>query len=131
MERGSTKHGPVHDEEMEKEVEPIVRDAHQPGRTEEWRETEPVDDPRELYEAEGVPPPGQEDIDLRSELARLLTRDEFPIDRAALLSILDEKGATEALVARVSELPEDQRFPNTHELLTAVGLSHPEEELGR
>ncbi len=130
MERGSTKHGPLHDDELAHETEDMVRGTPQLDHTEEWRETEPVDDPRELFE--GTDALSDEDaIELRSELARLLTRDELPVDRAALLAILDDKDATAPLVGLVSSrLPEGQRYHSTPELLEALGLAHLEDEPG-
>jgi len=128
MERGSTKHGPLHDEELAHETEAMVRGTPQPDHTEEWREAEPVDDPRELFEGTDALS-GQDAIELRSELARLLTHDEFPVDRAALLAILDAKDATPSLVGLVSSrLPGGQRYHSTPELLEALGLAHVEEE---
>ena len=130
MERGSTKHGPLHDEELAHETEAMVRGTPQPDHTEEWREAEPLDDPRELFEGTDALS-DQDAIELRSELARLLTRDEFPVDRAALLAILDDKDATPPLVGLVSNrLPEGPRYHGTPELLEALGLAHVEEEPG-
>lgn len=130
MERGSTKHGPLHDEELAHETEAMVRGTPQPDHTEEWRETEPLDDPRELFEGTDALS-DQDAIELRSELARLLTRDEFPVDRAALLAILDDKGATAPLAGLVSSrLPDGPRYQGTPELLEALGLAHVEEEPG-
>jgi len=128
MERGSTKHGPLHDEELAHETEAMVRGAPQPDHTEEWRESEPVDDPRELFEGEDALT--EEDaIELRSELARLLTRDEFPLDRDGLLAILDDKNATPALTAFVRQrLPEGGRYQNTRDILAALDLARVEEE---
>ncbi len=130
MERGSTKHGPLHDEELAHETEAMVRGAPKPDHTAEWRESEPVDDPRELFEGEEAL--SEEDaIELRSELARLLTHDEFPVDRDGMLAILDDKGATPALVELVRRrLPDGERYHSTRELLEAVGLAHVEEEPG-
>jgi len=128
MERGSTKHGPLHDDRLAQETEGMVRDAPQPARTEEWREPEPVDDPRELFDAQTAGPSGQDEIDQRSELARLLTRDEFPLGRASLLDILDAKGASQALVTRAAGLPPGDQYRSTHEILAALGISHPEEQ---
>jgi hypothetical protein len=130
MERGNTKHGPLHDEELQHETEAMVRGAPQPDHTEEWREAEPVDDPRELFEGE-VALSEEDAIEMRSELARLLTRDEFPLDREDLLAILDDKDATASLIALVRErLPERERYRNTHELLEALGMADLEEEHG-
>ncbi len=130
MERGSTKHGPLHDEELQHETEAMVRGAPKPDHTAEWREAEPVDDPRELFEGEDALS-DEDAIELRSDLARLLTRDEFPVGREDLLAILDGKDATPALIALVREgLPERGRYHSTHELLEALGLAHLEEEPG-
>ena len=130
MERGNTKHGPQRDDELAKETEDLVRADPQPAHTEEWREPEPVDDPRELFEADAAAVTEQEAIELRSELARLLTRDEFPLARHDLLALLDERDASAALVERVSALPGRQRFHSTHELLEALGLAHVEDDSG-
>ncbi len=130
MERGSTKHGPLHDEELAHETKAMVRGAPEPDHTAEWRESEPLDDPRELFEGEAALAE-EDDIELRSELARLLSRDEFPVDRDGLLTILDDKGATPALVELVRRrLPDGERYHSTRELLEAVGLAHVEDEPG-
>ena len=128
MERGNTKHGPRRDAELAQETEGLVRAAPQEARTEEWREPEPVDDQRELFEAETAAPTEDEAIELRSELARQLTRDEFPLSRHDLLAILDRNGGSQALVSRVSALPGRPRYHSTHELLEALGLAHPEKD---
>jgi hypothetical protein len=128
MERGNTKHGPLRDDELAQETEGLVGAEPQVGRSEEWREPEPLDDPRELFEAEDAAVTEEEAIELRSELARLLTRDEFPLTRHALLEVLDAKDASQALVARVSTLPGRPHYQSTHELIDALGLAHAEDE---
>jgi len=56
---------------------------------------------------------------------------EFPVDRAGLLAILDDKDATPALVDLVrSRLPEGERHHSTRELLEALGLARVEKEPG-
>ena len=47
MERGSDKHGPRLDEEMEREVQSIEKGAPVPSRVEPHREVEPVDEEEE------------------------------------------------------------------------------------
>ena len=49
MERGSDKHGPRVDEELEHELQGMLK-ANRPTRAEEWRDPEPPadDDPAEL-----------------------------------------------------------------------------------
>jgi hypothetical protein len=129
MERGNTKHGPQRDDELAHETEGLVRAEPQEGRSEEWREPEPVDDQRELFQADTTATlPEDEAIELRSELARQLTRGEFPLGRHDLLAILDQQGGSQALVARVSALPGRPRYHSTHEVLEALGLAHPEED---
>jgi hypothetical protein len=127
MERGNTKHGAQRDDELARETEDLVRANPQLSYTEEGRETEPVDDPRGLFEAEDAALTEDEAIELRSELARLLTRDEFPLARHALLAILDAKDASPALVERVSAMPGRPHYQSTHELIEALGLAHAED----
>jgi hypothetical protein len=43
MERGSTKHGPLKDDNLKHDVEPMVRSAG-PAHVEEWRDPEPPAD---------------------------------------------------------------------------------------
>jgi hypothetical protein len=129
MERGNTKHGAQRDDELAQETEDLVRGDPQEARSEEWREPEPVDDQRELFQADTTATPSEDEaIDLRSELARQLTRDEFPLGRHDLLAILDRNGGSPALVARVSALPGRSRYHSTHELLAALGIAHPEQD---
>ena len=68
MERGNTKHGPAHDQEMAHETEGMVRGSANRARGEEWRETEPVEvavppagrrfaSPHDVMEALGINSP--------------------------------------------------------------------------
>lgn len=125
MERGNTKHGPVHDEELAHETEGMTRGSAQRGHVEEWREPEPVED--------SVPtpsrrPPGQDEQDIidRSELARVMTRDVFPATRETLLRKLADSDAPRGVVDRVSTLTPGRRFGSVHEVLEALGITSPE-----
>ncbi len=128
MERGNTKHGPVHDQEMAHETEGLVRGGAHGTHAEEWREPEPVDD--------GIPPvrrgdganpqPSGRDYELRHELARVLTRDWFPADRDAVLSRLADSDAPPDLTERVSALPAGARFDRPRDVLVALGINSPE-----
>jgi hypothetical protein len=127
MERESTKHGPVRDDELKHETEALRRGEPRRPHIEEWREVEP---------AEGIPAAERRapetdvrearEIALRSELARLLTRDEFPADRDALLARLDEADASAALVARVAGLDAGRSFASAHEVMVTLGINAPE-----
>lgn len=122
MERGSTKHGQAHDDEMAHETEGMTRGAAQRSHTEEWREPEPVED--------SVPSPGRQppdpDVVDRSELARVMTRDVFPATRETLLRKLADSDAPQDLTDRVATLTPGQRFDGVHEVLAALGIASPE-----
>ena len=128
MERGNTKHGPAHDQEMARETQGLVHgDAHR-AHAEEWREPEPA--------SEGFPPvrrgdganprPQGRDFELRNELARVLTRDSFPAGRDAVLARLRDSDAPQDLTERVSALPGDARFDTPRDVLVALGINSPE-----
>jgi hypothetical protein len=128
MERGNTKHGPLHDEEMAHETESMLRGAPQRAHAEEWREVEPLDgaDPVVARPEGARPQPAGRDIELRSELARTLTRDAFPADRDALRGRLADADASSDLIARVADLPAGHQFGDVHEVLEALGINSPE-----
>ncbi len=128
MERGSTKHGPVRDHEMAHEVAGMTRGTPQPARSEEWRQTEPMDgaDPAVVRSERAISDPAGHDIELRSELARILTRGAFPAGREALIGILADADASRDLIERVSLLPGGLQFASAHEVLEALGISSPE-----
>ncbi|MFC8302596.1 hypothetical protein ACFUCV_02810 [Specibacter sp. NPDC057265] len=52
-ERGSTKHGPHLDDEMQHETQGMVR-GNQPAHAEEWRETEPFPDETDSAEVQNA-----------------------------------------------------------------------------
>lgn len=128
MERGNTKHGPAHDQEMAHETEGLVRGGVHGTHAEEWREPEPVD--------EGVPPvrrgdganpePSGRDYELRHELARVLTRDWFPADRDAVVARLADSEAPRDLVDRVAARPGSESYENPRDVLVALGINSPE-----
>jgi hypothetical protein len=124
MERGNTKHGPVQDEEMAHETDRMVHGVPKPGHAEEWRDIEPVDD--------ALPPvrrgdgPSGTEFELRTELARLMTRDWFPADRDALLGRLADRDAAEDVTGVVTGLSAGRRFDSAHDVLVALGLNSPE-----
>lgn len=127
MERGNTKHGPTRDREMAREIERMVRGGPKPAHVAEWRETEPVEDAvPPLRRGGGNPGPDIRDIELRSELARLLTKDLFPVGRDALLVRLEDAAASPDLAERVAALPKGRRFATGHDVMVALGISSPE-----
>jgi len=130
MERGSSKHSPRVDEEMEHEVEGMMT-AERPTRAEEWREAEPAGedqaDPGRLGEpADRQPgtPPGMtnEDIELRSELAEHLPRSVFPADESALLAHLVDTNAPDRLQQLVRQLPSGRMYDHVGAVVRELGL---------
>jgi hypothetical protein len=128
MERGNTKHGPLQDDKLARETQGMVRGAPQRPHSEEWREVEPMDgaDPT-ASRPDGLGAlPGGRDIQLRNELARILTRDTFPVARDELCDRLEAADASADLTDRVSELPADGPFRDVHQVLEALGINSPE-----
>jgi hypothetical protein len=131
MERGSNKHSPRVDEQLEHEVEGMMR-AERPTRAEEWREAEPAGedqpDPGEFgapADRQGGAPPGMtpEEVELRSELAAALTRAAFPNDESGLLGHLVDSGAPDRLRDLVRRLPSGRVYGNVGEVFDALGYS--------
>jgi hypothetical protein len=130
MERGSSKHSPRVDEEMEHEVQGMMR-AERPTRAEEWKEPEPAGedqpDPGRLGEPEDrqpAPPPGMtpEEVTLRRDLAAALTRGAFPNDESGLLGHLVDTDAPDRLRDLVRRLPSGRLFENVGEVFEALGF---------
>lgn len=127
MERESTKHGPLQDDALKHETEALVRGEPRRPHIEEWREVEPAEDIPAVERQAPAPDEAEaEDIALRSELARLLTKDEFPAGRDALVAVLEDKDASAALVERVARMGTDRRFTGAHEVMVALGINAPE-----
>jgi uncharacterized protein DUF2795 len=124
----STKHSPRIDEELEHEMQGMLR-SDRPTRAEEWRDVEPV--------AEGDP-----DIDIdpagtlvggtpvgmdadavvrRAELARWLDRADFPSDGPALVEAARDHRAPDAVVAELERLPEGQTYERIGDVVRALG----------
>ena len=128
MERGNTKHGPLQDDKLARQTQGMVRGAPQRAHLEEWREVEPMDgaDPSADRPDGAASRPGGRDIQLRNELARILTRADFPADRDELCDCLSTADASQELTERVSALPDDQQFRDVHHVLAALGINSPE-----
>lgn len=128
MERGNSKHGPLHDEELARETEGMVRGQPQRAHAEEWRETEPVDGALPpIHRAGGADPrPSGRDLELRTEFARLMTRDKFPARREAVLRRLTDADAAPDLIDKVMTLPPGSEYATPHDALVALGINSPE-----
>jgi Protein of unknown function (DUF2795) len=127
MERGSDKHGPRLDEQLEHEDEPIVRSG-QPPHTEEWRETEPFEDEHVDLNVPGDEAPGAPpgmtaaDVERRSEIARWLEPHKFPSDRDTIVGYLQQEGAPDEVVDAIATLPAGRTFSQTGDVVRALGI---------
>jgi hypothetical protein len=130
MERGSDKHSPRLDEELDREVEGMMR-AERPTRAEEWKEPEPAGedqpDPGRLGEPadrQPAPPPGMtnEEVELRSQLATHVHRTVFPTDVSGLLDALIDTEAPDTLRQLVRQLPTGRVYDTLADVLAALGL---------
>lgn len=124
MERESTKHGPLQDEELKRETEAMERSTSaQRPHVEEWREVEPAGD---IPADRRQPDPEADAIMLRSELARVLTSDDFPARRDAVAARLEDADVPAALTDAVARLDPHQRFASAREVMVALGINAPE-----
>ena len=116
MERGSNKHGPRLDEQLDREVESVVRGTAG-GRAEEWREAEPSgeDQPAVTLDPEG------DEREQLSRLGRYINRSALPGDRAALRRSADENEAPDDILAQLDRLPADREFRTVSEVWSALG----------
>ena len=122
MERGNTKHGPAHDEQLAHETRAMTQGSAQRAHAEEWREAEPMG--TDVPSPERTPP--DTDVRDRSELARIMTKDVFPATRETLLRRLADSDAPAELTERAGTLAPGRRFGGVHEVLEALGIASPE-----
>jgi hypothetical protein len=126
MERRSTKHGPQRDDQLKHESQSMERGAPQRPHVEEWREVEPAGDVPVAERRRPGHDQAAGDIALRSELARILSRGDFPADRDTLLDRLSDADAPAELVARLTRVTVDRPFASAHEVMVALGINEPE-----
>ncbi|WNV75093.1 DUF2795 domain-containing protein [Geodermatophilus sp. DSM 44513] len=124
----STKHNPRVDEELEHEVQGMLKGRHA-TRAEEWREVEPQaeGDPDIDSDPEGTlmggTPEGM-DADAvvrRAELARWLVRADFPNDGPALVEAALDHRAPDAVVEELGRLPEGETYERIGDVVRALG----------
>jgi hypothetical protein len=132
MERQSNLHSPRIDDEMEHEVESLLRGAPVESRIDESRvkedagEGEPVPQSlvTELPDAEAGDEAGgglsHGDVAARSELAIHLRPSIFPATRDDVLACAEEEHAPEHVVGQLRVLP-DGEFGNVQEVWEALG----------
>jgi len=131
MERGSSKHGPRVDEQMDREVSGTVQ-GMAGARAEEWRDPEPAGEDQPDTGSAPTHDPGDfragtpkgmtpGDVEERSRLGRYLTLSALPGDRDALLRNARENEAPADILAELDRLPPDIQFRTVSEVWAALG----------
>lgn len=124
----STKHNPRLDEELEHEMQGMLK-AERQTRAEEWREVEPaaegdpdVDTDPSGTLVGGTPVGTNADaVVARAELARWLDRADFPSTGPALVEAALDHRATDAVVAELRRLPEGETYERIGDVVRALG----------
>ncbi|MEE1941183.1 DUF2795 domain-containing protein [Streptomyces sp. TRM 70361] len=126
---GKNKTGSVRDDELKQEMEGELR-AGRSTRMEEEHELQPSgEDQPDVDRAPnttltGGTPPGmnQNDVEVRSELARHLGKEIYPADRDTILETLRQNNAPDRLVDLAGRLPAGQEFQNVQDIVQVLGL---------
>ena len=124
----STKHSPRVDEELEHEIQGMLKGEHA-TRAEEWREVEPIAEGDPDITANpagtlvgGVPVGMTEDaVVARAELARWLDRADFPSDGPALVEAALDHRAPDAVVEELERLPQGETYERIGDVVRALG----------
>jgi hypothetical protein len=124
----STKHSARVDDELEHEIEGMVRGNHA-TRAEEWRDPEPVAEGDPDIDADpsgtlvGGTPVGMdaEAVEARAELARWLDRADFPSSGADLVEAARDHRAPDAVVTELERLPAGTTFERIGDVVRALG----------
>ena len=124
----STKHSARVDEELEHEIQGMLKGEHA-TRAEEWREVEPVAEGEPDIDADpsgtlvgGVPVGMTPDaVVARTELARWLDRADFPSSGSDLVEAARDHRAPDAVVAELERLPDRESFERIGDVVRALG----------
>ena len=124
----STKHNPRVDEELEHEIQGMLK-AERATRAEEWREVEPVAEGDPDISADpagtlvGGTPVGMDAdaVVARAELARWLDRADFPATGVELVEAARDHRAPDAVVAELAKLPEGDSYERIGDVVRALG----------
>lgn len=130
MQRGSDKHGPLRDEQMEHEVQGLEK-GEKSSHAEAWKDPEPSGEDQPDVDMvpdgtlSGGTPAGMSDADVegRSNLAGYLGKSVYPAERDDLLRVAEDNNAPDAVLGELRALPEGTRFANVNEVWEALGRS--------
>ena len=124
----STKHSPRVDEELEHEMQGMLK-AQRGTRAEEWREVEPSAEGDPDIDADpagtlvGGTPVGMDAdaVVARAELARWLDRADYPNSGSGLVEAARDHRAPDAVVAELEKLPADDTYERIGDVVRALG----------
>lgn len=121
MQRGSDKHGPVADEQLKDEVEPLEQGAPGSARVEEFRDPEAAGDREPEPDARLT----VDNAELRSTIARWLHRVDYPASKDTLVAEAERNNAPMDVIDVLRRLPGDV-YENVQQIWIALGGA-PEE----
>jgi hypothetical protein len=127
VERGSDKHSPRLDEELDHETRSIQQGSPVESRVEEHREQEgpgedqPTPDARLRGGRATAASLDLDDAETRADIARFLTPSTFPADRETLLADAEGNQAPEEVLERIRALPAGRAFENVQDVWGALG----------
>jgi Protein of unknown function (DUF2795) len=124
----STKHSPRVDEELQHEIQGMLKGEHA-TRAEEWREVEPVaeGDPDLTADPAGTlvggTPVGMDAdaVVARAELARWLDRADYPNTGPGLVEAALDHRAPDAVVDELRRLPDGETYERVGDVVRALG----------
>jgi hypothetical protein len=127
LERGSDKHSPRVDEQLDHDTRSLTQGAPVESRVEEHREQEgpgedqPTPDARLTGGRATAASLDLDDAETRADIARFLTPSAFPADREALLADAESNQAPAGVVERLTALPAGRDFENVQDIWSALG----------
>jgi hypothetical protein len=127
LERGSDKHSPRVDEQLDHDTRSLRQGAPVESRVEEHREQEgpgedqPTPDARLTGGRAAAASLDLDDAEARADIARFLTPSAFPADREALLADAEGNHAPATVVERLQALPAGRAYENVQDIWGALG----------
>jgi hypothetical protein len=127
VERGSDKHSPRVDEQLEHDTRSLTQGAPVESRVEEHREQEgpgedqPTPDARLSGGRATAASLDLDDAETRADIARFLNPSSFPADREALLADAEANHAPAGVTERLQALPAGRSFENVQDIWSALG----------
>jgi hypothetical protein len=124
LERGSDKHSPRVDEELDHETRSLQQGAPLESRVEEFREQEGPGEDQPTPEPHLAEPTASLDLDdaeARSDIARYLDPSAFPADRDGLVENAEANNAPEVVLERLQALPAGRTYERLPDVWAALG----------